>query len=167
MRRLYLSFIAVLWSCAVALSPAAAQTSAPSPEALAAAKELVTAARATDQFKAILPMLTTQLKPVIAQGRPDVEKDYDAIMPMISEAFLNDSNKLLDEIATIYANNFTVEQMKQITAFYGTPAGQALLEKLPVVMQQSMTAGQKFGQQLVQNLRTRIMDELRKRGHKI
>ena len=61
--------------------PAAAQT--PPPDSLAAAKELVVTMRAADQLKNLLPVIMQQLKPAIVLGRPQIEKDYDAIMPRL------------------------------------------------------------------------------------
>ena len=36
-----------------------------------------------------------------------------------------------------------------------------------MIAQQSMAMGQKFGEELMNDLQTRMKDELRKRGHKI
>src|SRR5258708_35373717 len=58
----------------------------PSSETVAAARELVTASRAADHLKMLLPALMQQLKPTIVQGRPDVARDFDAIMPQLIDA---------------------------------------------------------------------------------
>jgi uncharacterized protein len=70
-------------------------------------------------------------------------------------------------VAAVYARNFTADELRQVTAFYRTPVGQKMLEKLPAITQESMTVGQKFGQSVAAELRTRMIEELRKRGHKI
>ena len=57
--------------------------------------------------------------------------------------------------------------MRQLTAFYRQPIGQKLLEKQPAIVQESMAVGQKFGQAVAAELQARIVEELRKRGHKI
>jgi len=72
---------ACLTMVVLAAGPASAQ--APSPDAMAAARELIVTMRAADNFKAILPAIVKNLKPAIVQNRPDVERDYDAIMPLI------------------------------------------------------------------------------------
>jgi hypothetical protein len=138
-----------------------------SPEAMTTAKELVVASGAADKFKAILPLLSQQLKPAIVQGRPEVERDYDKIMPLVIEAFNERIERILVAIAEIYARNFTIDEMRQVSAFYRTPIGQKLLEKTAVIAQQSMVVGNKFGQEIAQDLQTRMMEELRKRGHNI
>jgi uncharacterized protein len=145
--------------------PAAAQ--APSPEALAAARELVAASHAADNFKTLLPLLMQQLKPAIVQGRAEVARDYDAVMPQLIEGMSARTDAFVEGIATIYARTFTVDEMRQVTAFYLGPVGQRLVEKLPTIAQESMAMGQKFGQEIAGELRTRMIEELRKRGHNI
>jgi hypothetical protein len=149
------------------LAGAQAQSEAPAPDAVAAARELVTAARAADNLKTLLPMIMQQLKPAIVQGRPEVERDFDVILPQVVEAMRARSDAFVDAIAAIYAHNFTADELRQLTAFYRGPIGQKFLEKMPLIAQESMTMGQKFGQELAGDLRNRIIEELRKRGHNI
>jgi hypothetical protein len=139
----------------------------PSPEAAAAARELVEAARTTAQFKTLLPLMMQQMRPVVVQGRPEVERDYDRIVPLLMELANRQVGEFAEEVAALYARNFTVEEIRQVTAFYRSPVGQKFLEKTPVIAQESMVMGQKFGQRIVQDLQTRMRDELRKRGHNI
>src|SRR5262249_36728768 len=96
-------------------------TSAPPPEALAAAHELMTIIKPADGFEAVLPALMQSLKPAVVQGRPEFEKQYDAMMPMFYEGALKRANELSDTIATIYAGNFTAEELREVIAFYRTP----------------------------------------------
>lgn len=42
----------------------------------------------------------------------------------------------------IYQDNFTQEDINGLIAFYKTPPGKTTIEKMPVVMQQSMAVGQ-------------------------
>ena len=74
---------------------------------------------------------------------------------------------MLEGIVAVYARNFTIEEMRQITAFYGQPVGQKLLDKMPVVAQESMDVGRQFGQSIAGELQRLVIEELRKRGHKI
>jgi hypothetical protein len=59
--------------CLLAAGPAGAQS--PSPDTLAAARELIVTMRAADYFQTILPAIVQQLKPAIVQNRPQVERD--------------------------------------------------------------------------------------------
>ena len=145
-----------------AAGPALPQT--PAPEAMAAARELLVTIRFIDQFKAVLPIIAQNLKPAIVQNRPQVEKEFDTIMPQMMDSMGARLNELAEQTAVIYANNFTPDELRAITAFFRTPIGQKYLEKQPVITQQSMAAGQRFGQSVVIELRNRITDELQKRG---
>jgi hypothetical protein len=107
------------------------------------------------------------LKPAFVQNRPEVDRDYDAIVPLMLELANTRVNALIDEITVLYARSFTVAELNDLTAFYRAPTGQKFLEKLPAITQDSMAIGQKFGQAIAADLQTRMAEELRKRGHKI
>jgi hypothetical protein len=154
----------VAWTV-LSAAPALPQT--PSAEALAAARELVTAMKLDDQYKTLLPMIMQTLKPAIVQGRPQVERDYDAIMPGLLAAVHARLSELVEASAALYAGNFTAEELRDVAAFYRGPTGQKLLQKQPSILQQSMALGQKFGESAFADLRERMIQELRKRGHNI
>jgi len=145
--------------------PAAAQS--PAPDALAAARELVTASRAAEQLKTLLPLIMQQLKPAIVQGRPEMARDFDAIIPQLVEGMNARSEAFAEGVAAVYARNFTADELRAVTAFYRGPVGQKFLEKMPVIAQESMAMGQKFGQEIAGELHDRMIEELRKRGHNL
>jgi uncharacterized protein len=149
----------------LAAGPAPAQS--PAPDAMTAARELVTTMRTADQFKAIMPVIIQNLKPAIVQNRPEVARDLDAVMPLMLEGMSARVNEIVDEITALYARTFSVEELNAITAFYRSPVGQKFLLKLPAITQESMVIGQKFGQSVASEMQERIVEELRKRGHKL
>jgi hypothetical protein len=149
----------------VSLGAAPAQMS--KPDATAAARSLVTTMKMTDQFKALLPVILQGLKPALVQNRPEVERDFDAMMPMMLEAFTPYYSAMVEGIVSVYASNFTAQELGDIEAFYRQPTGQKLLAKTQIILQQSMQVGQAFGQKAAEDLRQRMTDELRKKGHKI
>ena len=144
-----------------------ARPQSPPPDALTAARELIVTMRAADQFKAILPAVIRNLKPAIVQSRPEVERDFDAIMPIMLEAMNARVSEVIDQITALYARTFSVAELREVTAFYRGPTGQKFLEKVPQITQESMAIGQKFGQSVAAEMQSRIVEELRKRGHKL
>ena len=148
----------------ILLSTPFANAQAPSPEALAAAKELVVTIHLDQQVSAILPGMIKNLKPSIVQGRAEVDREYDALAPFILEGFKERMSELSDAAAIIYARNFSTEDLIALNAFYKTPLGQRLLQKLPIVTQETMLAGGKFGQSVGQDMEKRMKEELRKKG---
>lgn len=164
MRCANIAAFAIVLILASPLRAQAPSTAAPPPENLAAARELVATMRATDQFRALLPTIVEGMKPAIVQGRPQIAKDFDAIMPIILNGAMQRLNKLADMLAEVYARNFTVDEIHDLIAFYKTPTGEKLLQRQAVIARQSMAAGQQFGQELVQEIQQQISDELKKRG---
>jgi hypothetical protein len=147
----------------MSVGPAPAQ----SPDAVAAAKELMTTMKSVDQFKAIMPSLMNALKPAIVQNRPEVARDFDLMAPKLVESMAARFDELIDGIAAIYARNFTAAELNEIIAFYRGPVGQKFVQKQGGILQDSLAAGQKWGQALGAELQRRMTDELRKKGHNI
>ena len=59
------------------------------------------------------------------------------------------------------------EELREVMAFYRGPTGQKFVQKLPAITQESMLIGQRFGQSIGGEIRARMIEELRKRGHDI
>ena len=139
----------------------------PTPDAMAAARSLVNTMRLADQYKALLPAILLSLKPALTQDRPEIEQDYDAMLPMIADAFTPYYTSMIDGIATVYANNFTAAELRDIEAFYRQPVGQKMLEKMPAIGQQALAVGQEIGRKAAEDLRQRLTEALRQKGHKL
>jgi hypothetical protein len=107
------------------------------------------------------------LKPALVQDRPEIERDYDAMTTTIVDAFMPFYTTMLDDVAKIYASNFTAEELQQIDSFYRLPVGQKLLEKSPVIAQQSAQISQDISRKATDELRMRLTEALRKKGHKL
>ena len=167
-RAIFAAFVAaaILAFSVLAAGPLQAQSPPPAPPPaanLAAARELIQVMKATDQFKALLPTIFEGLKPAFVQGRPEVAKEYDAIMPIIIEGASQRLAGFADLLAGIYARNFSVDELHDLSAFYRSPTGQKLITRQPVIARASMLAGQQFGQAMVADLKEKIAEELKKR----
>lgn len=134
---------------------------------MTAARELVTTLKLADQYKALLPVILLGLKPTLVQDRPEIERDYNAMMPAIADAYTPYYNAMIDGIATVYANSFSVDELHQIAAFYRQPAGQKFLEKSPAILLQSSQIGEDIGRKATEDLRARLTQLLRQKGHKL
>jgi hypothetical protein len=155
--------VVLLGGLLFSLTPMRAQS--PTSEAEVAARELVTTMKADEQFKAMLPMIMKAIKPAIVQNRPDIERDYDALAPKLLDGMGSRIGELMEALVAVYSSNFSAEDLRAVTAFYRTPAGQKFLQKTPVVAQQSMALGQKFGQSVGADVQRRMIEELRNKGH--
>jgi hypothetical protein len=148
------------------LSICASRAQTPSPEAMTAARNLVTTMKLSDQYKALLPAILFGLRPALTQDRPEIERDYDATIPTIVEAFAPYYTAMVNDIGTVYANNFTVGELRDIETFYRQPVGQKLLQKAQALAQQSNQVGQDVSRKATEDLRARLTEALRQKGHK-
>ena len=135
----------------------------PSPESMAAARNLVTTLKLSDQYKALLPAILLRIKPVVVQDRPEIERDYDAMTPAATQAYTPYYNAMIESIATVYASSFSVEEMRDIDAFYRKPAGQKFLEKSPAIMRQATQVGEDTSRKAADE----ITQLLRQKGPKL
>ena len=140
-------------------------TTAVSPQANAAVKELLDAmdvrkmmtASFIEMEKALPQMMRAQMTAVIsADPGADAEKKKAAlakveqVLPAASQAIgrlLRDPaliDEMMVEIAPLYAKNYTVAELKELTAFYRTPLGRKMLALSPRLSAESMAAGQRI-----------------------
>jgi hypothetical protein len=73
---------------------------------------------------------------------------------------------MTDQIAALYAASFTVDELRQIEAFYTQPAGQKFLKKSDALVQASAQIGQDVNQKAVDELKQRLTEALRQKGRK-
>ena len=72
---------------------------------------------------------------------------------------------MLPELTKMYTETFSEAELKQMAAFYGSPAGQKSLEKLPEMMQRTAMAGARISQPHTDELRASMAtrsEELKK-----
>src|SRR5258706_12129787 len=70
--------------------------------------------------------------------------------------------KVKDDYIKVYADTFTVEELRDIVAFYKTPTGQAFIRKTPKLLEQSMQVAQGHLQNVapkIQELRKQMIEE--------
>jgi hypothetical protein len=65
-------------------------------------------------------------------------------------------SQLTELVVPIYARHLTLQQVQAANRFYTTEDGRALVAKLPVIMNESMAAGQIWGQAIAQKALERL-----------
>lgn len=92
------------------------------------------------------------------QALPDVPAEWwSAFMDKVDPQSLNAL------VVPIYEKHFSDEEIDAMLTFYRTPAGQSVVSKLPVIMQESMVAGQTWGEQLMKD----VIGGLEEDGYKL
>lgn len=154
--------IAVLLSLAVG-HPAVAQPR-PSEEAMDAARSFVNASGAAAQFDQVMPLMADQLSKAFRSLAPNRAREIDEAMAEVVKRFISRKSELIDEIAAIYADKLSVEDLREITKFYQTGAGRRMVEALPEVTRRAAAVGQTWGQRIGAEIANEMRRELRRRG---
>ena len=68
--------------------------------------------------------------------------------------------KLKPQFVQLYRDTFEQEEIDGLIAFYGSPAGQALIHKMPVVMQKSMAMMQSMMQSISPKMMAAVKEAL-------
>jgi hypothetical protein len=137
---------AVLLAAAVGLSGmtgvAAQQPAAPSPEALAVAKELISL-MSGDMVNDMVSRTNAQVWPSIEQGLrgqyPQIDAETIAeLRGEFSKMLLESITEGMNDAPAIYARYLTVQEMRDIQAFYRTPTGAKTVKLMPQIMGEVM-----------------------------
>jgi uncharacterized protein len=65
---------------------------------------------------------------------------------------------MIDLLVPIYANHFTHAEIKQLLAFYRSDLGKKVINKLPLVMSESIEVGKTWGSSLEPNIKS-VVDQ--------
>jgi hypothetical protein len=133
-----------------------------------AASTAASAAAAMELFKAM--KLPTNIQDTAAAmidsevGRnPGLNPFRDTMLAWLKKYMTWDA--MVPELTKLYTSTFTDDELKQMAAFYASPAGQKSLEKLPELMQRTAMIGASLAQPHSEELKaamTARSDELKK-----
>ena len=95
---------------------------------------------------------------IFQQLAPLFPKEATPILLGISDAFKTDMFK--DLIVSLYDKHFTESELDAMFTFYTSKEGKSIINKMPVVMQESMQVGNEFGKIQVR----KIIEEMKNKG---
>jgi hypothetical protein len=147
------------------LTAPAALAQAPSAAAMATAKQLVDITGATTLFSPLIAGVVEQSKLLYLQQNPMLQKDLNEIAEKMRNDLKPRFAEVTDEVARQYAEHFSEQELKDILAFYQSPAGKKLLIEQPKVVNGSMQFAQDWANKLSTEVTAKMRDELKKRGH--
>lgn len=150
---------------ALALASPAAYAQQPSAAAIATAKEIVAITGATTLFNPLIPGVVEQAKNLFLQQNPGLAKDLNEITAKMRSDLAPRFQELVNDVAKNYATSFTEQELKDILAFYKTPAGAKLISDQPKVVDASLKFAQTWANTLSEQVIAKMRDELKKKGH--
>jgi hypothetical protein len=156
------ALFAAALAAAAAVQPAAADEIKPSQ--LAAALDAITAAQIPQGFDNILPRLAAQVEDSIIRARPDLHTQITQTVEATALKLADRKGDLNNDIARVWAKTYSEDELKQIAAFYKTPAGQKLLANGPQIAKDTLTAAKQWSDRVGAELLDKSRDALKTQG---
>jgi hypothetical protein len=149
----------------LALAAGGVSAQAQSANAVALAREIIALKGGNQVYESLVPNNIQRAKAIFLQTNPMLQRDLNEVAARLNTEFAPRTAGYLNDAAKAYAASFTEQELKEIVAFYKSPAGKKVITVEPQVFEKSMTelqaAGDKFGQEVLGRFRA----EMRKKGH--
>jgi hypothetical protein len=149
-------------SAALAAAPAGAQPITDTH--LQAAIEAYRALGTDAEFDLVLPGVAEQVATVLISQRPDLHTNITALVVQVAIELVARRAELTNDIARVWAQAFTEEELRAITAFYTSPVGRKLAEMGEPVMNETVTALQAWSERLGTELLDRVLQEFERQA---
>ena len=165
-------------------APAFAQSApAANPQAVAATKAMLDAMEIRKNMVVMYAEMQKQLPAMMRQQTAamieadttlDAAKKKEAIakfetkLPAVTRALgqiFSDPaliDEMINEMVPLYANNYTVDEIKTLTAFYQSPVGRKMMTLMPRLAGESMAIGQRIMNPRIGKLMQDVMQEVQK-----
>lgn len=160
---------ALVMSLALPVLPVQAQQPAKpaSPAAIAAAKEILAMKNASAMYASAVPNIVQRTKDALLQTNLNYQKDLNEVAVIVAQQLAGREKEIGDEMAKIYAADFTEQELKELVTFYKSPLGQKLLTQEPRTISASMTYMNQWAQAFSETVNAQFRAEMRKRGKEI
>lgn len=135
--------------------PLAARAGDVSPSHAQAAEELFR----TMKIDTLLDQSIDTLVKAQVQQNPDLANVEDVLRQFLGKYMRWDALK--PQLVAIYTEAFTEAELREITAFYKTPAGQKAVTVMPELMQKGMAIGQKAVQDHIGELKEAVEKKMK------
>ena len=138
-----------------------------SPSHLAVAREVIIASGIARSFDGFIPQFVDQARATMGSTRPELIKDLDEIAATLPEKLGDLRNEIVEIGARVYAGRLTEAELKDINAFFKTPAGSKYVSSQPQVLEELFGEMQGWSQRLGVRVVELFREELQKRGRDV
>jgi len=146
--------------CGSALAARAA-----SEEALALARDIIKLSEAPKLMDSMMAPMKQMSSAMMPADMPAEEKaKAEKMMEKMIEVMKPEMEKFIKSMEPIYAEVFTVDELKAMKAFHESPAGRALIAKQPQLMEKMMPAMMEMMKTLQPKIMEAAMQEAKAAG---
>lgn len=133
----------------------AGMASAQSDSYNATLKKYMEASGSIGAFKSAITGMLGNFKTMNSSVPEEVWKEFE------TELLSTSVGDLVIMLAPVYEKHMTEADLNEIIKFYNSPVGKKLAEKTPAITEESMQAGQQWGQAVAQ----KVMQKLKEKGY--
>ena len=94
------------------------------------------------------------------------QKEIDLVKEETKKFMDEKFQDLIENLVPIYANHFTMDEVRGISAFYKSPAGMKAIKEFPLITRESMATSNNWGKSVSSDVEQRVMARLEKEGYK-
>ena len=164
MQRSMLRVLAAL-ALTVLLGTGVAKAQAIDPQALDLSRKIAALTNAQATGDQVLSLIVPQLTELVVRANPGKEAEARAIMDQkVAPAMREMLPEMVEMTAQIYARHFTVQELTQLTEFYGTSLGQKLIQTQTALIAEAGQAGQQWAIKVMQKVLQDLATEFQQRG---
>lgn len=120
------TLVAGLMLALLGTMPTAIQAQELAPEHVALARQYVDLTDKASIYEIALVEVGIETMRTLLAQNPDKYEDVDAAITQTLEDYKARKGELMDQFARIYAQKLTMDELREIVAFYSTPTGQKL-----------------------------------------
>jgi len=153
---------------ALGIAPVAAQQkaapAAPTPGAIAAAKEILQLKNASAMYAGAVPGMVEKVKTTLIGQNLNYQKDLNELAPVIAKQLAGRESEIGEGMVGVYAGEFTEQELKDLVTFYKSPLGQKLLTNEPKAISLSMQVMNDWARNFSEVVASTFRAEMKKRG---
>jgi len=132
------------------------------------AREVFRVMQADGIMDQMLDAVFAQMGAMMQQSHPELPQEALTIVREEISASLREAlPALIDQMAVVYEQVFTDDELDAMLTFYRSPAGQSMVAKMPQVMGKSVQFSQTWAMGAFQDLPQRIERRLRAEGYEL
>jgi hypothetical protein len=132
---------------------------------LDAALVAVQSAGAARGFDTVLPLIAERIKNRLIRVRPDLHQQISAAVDKVALQLVSRRADLDRAVATVWARNFTEDELVTIAEFYKSSTGKKFADIGPRVIADSLKAVEQWSTRVGEELYELSREELIREGH--
>ena len=122
---------------------------------------------ASAMYSAAVPNIVQRTKDALLQNNLNYQKELNEVALTIAQTQAGREKEIGEQMARIYATDFTESELKDLVTFYKSPLGAKLLMQEPRSIQGSISVMNQWAQSFSEEVDKLFRTEMRKRGKEL